>query len=92
MRPAGGGGARADGVSDVDVVGGPGDVGGVGGAPDTRLTSPGATSQHSRQSAVSGAGTESQQSLQYRHSQLQLSGLTGTELTTSDLPSIYLSM
>ena len=70
---------------DVDVVGGPGDG---GGAPDTRLTSPGATSQHSRQSAVAGTGTECEQ---FRQSVTTL-GLTGTKLTTSDLPSYNLSM
>ena len=59
----GGGGVEEPG--DVDV--------GVGGegrdAHDSRLTSHGATSQHSRQSAVSGPGAQSDH---YRHSQLQL--------------------
>ena len=58
---AGGGG----GVDDVDVV----DVGEGGDAPDRSLTSHGATSRHSLQSAVSEPGAQCDH---YRHSQLQL--------------------
>ena len=62
------GGGGGGGVDDVDVV--DGGVGGDGGdAHDSRLTSEGATSQHSRQSAVSGPGAQCDH---YRHSQLQL--------------------
>ena len=70
-----GGGGGDDDVDDADDV----DVGvGVDGgdAHDSRLTSLGATSQHSRQSAVSGPGAQCDH---YRHSQLQLYTVTQSQ-------------
>ena len=78
----GGGGVEEPG--DVDV--------GVGGegrdAHDSRLTSHGATSQHSRQSAVSGPGAQSDH---YRHSQLQLYTVTQYHSNTVTRPLLLIN-
>ena len=82
-----GGGGGDDDVDDVDDV----DVGvGVDGgdAHDSRLTSLGATSQHSRQSAVSGPGAQCDH---YRHSQLQLYTVTQSHSNTVTLPLLLIN-